>query len=593
MAVRVPLYLNQPDGIFYPQIYEMDNNAVQVIHGFAPYAYGYDPSVNLEVDTANGTLLGNQPFTDTYYVAGAYSTRVDRFATEAETANIVLTTDNYNRLRLVIDSVSNPTGDTNSLQYPLYLYNTGSGNDIDTHLRTMSRNDFVDTFVTPALQAMDSGGFYDGTLNKEQNGHYFMTTSSNPSNATLVSTTPVAINSEANASAYTASGIPEAVKQTIDINYYIAKVNHPSTSFDVYDSEQGTYDLPLYFDAGDEQIKQHTPTTWAQLLGPFLRYHLAATGSGYNYTYNINGSGQSKGTSYVDTRLTNSSTYEQRYVNTDDYRTQEFPNGTQTTVSGSTKTVYFERGGSPSYGATANPSGSVTEGQSVTFTLTTQNVLDGTSFNYAITGITAADISSGSLTGSVTLSGGNGSTTITLVGFDGSESETATCTFTTPGGNRTASVTITDLVETVSLEGSIAAPESNADFPISDGSMQLGWRFQSSGTISDYNNDRSPTDVTSGHTPWVNQSPPTGSYWIRASIQSQSDPSSQSFASSPSALNTWQATTATRTFLFTDNRAAASYATANVVLKIEIATDSGGSNIVATGYYENNYDGAA
>ena len=89
---------------------------------------------------------------------------------------------------------------------------------------------------------------------------------------------------------------------------------------------------------------------------------------------------------------------------------------------------------------------------------------DGTNFNYAITGITAADISSGSLTGTVTISSGTGSTSITLVGFDGTESETATCTFSTPGGDRVTSVSVVDLVETVSLEGSIASP-SNAMRP--------------------------------------------------------------------------------------------------------------------------------
>ena len=39
--------------------------------------------------------------------------------------------------------------------------------------------------------------------------------------------------------------------------------------------------------------------------------------------------------------LTNSSTYEQRFVNADDYRTQEFPNGTQTTITVLTKKFFI------------------------------------------------------------------------------------------------------------------------------------------------------------------------------------------------------------------------------------------------------------
>ena len=600
MAIRRPLAVQPNDGDPAGlQIFEMAGGGVTNIHKFATYAYGQDPSVNIEINGSNGTLMSGQPFVDTYYVAGAYSTRVDRFATAAETANIVLTTDNYNRMRYVVDSVSLPTGDTNNTQYPLYLYNpvgtygADNPNNVNTHMRAMSRQDFIDTFVIPGLNQMVADGFYNGTQNKEQNGTLFLTTSSNPSNATLVSNTPAAVNSEANVAAYTASGIPEAVKQTNDVNYYVAKVDFPATAYELYDNVLLTWDLPLYFNAGDEMVYQHTPTSWANLLGPWLRYYMATSNSGYNYSYNLS-SGTQKGSTYVDTRLTNSSTYQQRFVNANDYRTQEFPNGTQTTISGSSKALYIQRAGTPTYGASANPSTSVNEGASVTFTLSTTNVLDGTNFSYAITGITAADISSGSLTGTVTTSSGTASTTITLAIDGTTEGETATCTFTTPSGNRAASVTVTDVAETVSLEGTIAAPETSSGFPISDGAVQMGWLFESDGDVGEYNSEGvSPFIVYTGHADWVNVSPPVNSYWIRASIQSQTASGSQSFASSPAALNTWLPLSTSRSFLFTDNRTAASYSEANVVLKIEIADDAAGSNIIATGYYRNNYDGGA
>lgn len=597
MAVRRPLTLEQPTGIIQPQIYQMIDELIDNVHGFATYAYAQDPSVNLEVDTANGTLMGGQPFVDTYYVAGVYTTRVDRFATEAETADIVFTTDNYNRLRLVNDTVVLPSGDTNNFQYPLVLWNETYGydvtnanaDDLETHLRAMTRADFIDTFVTPALDRMETDGFYNGTQNIEQNGTHFITTSSNPSNATLVSNTPLAVNSEANVSAYTASGIPEAVKQTIDINYYIAKVDFPATAYDLYDSDQSSYDLPLYFDAGTETIKQHTPTSWANLLGPWLRYYMATTGSGYNYTYNLTGTGNQKGSTYVDTRLTNSSTYQQRYVGLDDYRTQEFPNGTQTTVAGSQKALYLERGGTPSYGASANPSGSVTEGGSVTFTLTTNNVLDGTTFNYAITGITAADIFSGSLTGTVTISGGSGSTTITLVASDGTETETATCTFTTPGGNRTAQVTVVDLTESVSLEGTQVSPEFDASFPVSSGNINIGWRFNADGTVEDYNSAVGGYD-SFGHLDWVNTSPtPQGSYWIRFTV----DYNDSNATLDSGTIGSWVSLGVNQEFRYNDSTTAGSYGSVALRHKVEIATDSSGTTIVATGYYQNQWDGGA
>ena len=443
MAVRTPLLLDAPDGEPQFQIFEMGATDISNIHAFAPYAYGNNssgPSAKLEVNTANGTLMSGQPFVDTYYIAGTYTTRVDRYSTEAETPNISMSTDNYNRLRVVYDSVSLPTGDTNNLQYPLYLWNDGT----TTQLRTMSNQDFIDTFVQPALNALD---IWSASTTNQQQGTYFLTTSASPANATLVSATPVAVNSEANIAAYTSGGIPEAQKQTIDTNYYLAQVNYAPTSYAVWDNDIGRYDLPLYYDAGTENIRQHTATTWANLLGPFLRYYLATSGSGYDIIYSLS-SGNQRGSTYTDTRVTPTGTgYTTRFVNSNDYRTQEFPTGTASTISANTKRFYIDRGGVPSYGASVNPTGSVDEGQVVTFTLTTTNVLDGTTFNYAITGITAADISSGSLTGTVTISSGTGSTTITLVAADGTENETATCTFTTPGGNRVASVTVNDIAE--------------------------------------------------------------------------------------------------------------------------------------------------
>ena len=645
----------------------------------------------------------------------------------------------------------------------MYLHNDGG----TIQLRAMSRQDFIDTFVTPGLGAIEAGGFYNAANGSAQAGTYYLSTNLTPAGGTAVSTTPGAVNSVANVSAYTASQIPEAQKQTNDTNYYLIKNTPDPTSFTAYTAEFG-YGLPLYFDAGTETIKTHNATTWANLLNPFLRYYFATTNSGYWYEYNLT-SGTQKGTTYTDERLSGTSTYEQRFVNADDYRTQEFPTGTASTIAANTKRLYINRGSGSSYVATA-PS-SVTEGNTLTFTLTTSNVTDGTTFAYVISGITAADISSGNLTGNITVNSNVGTTSVVLSPDSlNSESETATITITTPAGNRTASTSITEAglsdfpdaalgnwgtesrtitgqtvgtaasarcylevlnnvaggeieietltannsaagtpfsalmnvtggytsaatiearyvatygdiigdghvpadasggssvngtwytiaqngtrnfewqaeattpnagtdvgeraasnvyfeirisqtglptatktsttktiqldasaagaAETVSLEGTIASPELNSSFPFSDGSLQLGWKFATNGGIADYNNDGSPTDQNSGHTPWVNTNPnaPSGSYWIRASIQSQSDSGSQSFTNSPSALNTWLALSSLRSFLFEDNRTSATYADANVVLKIEIASDSGGSNIVATGYYRTNYEGGA
>ena len=336
MTARLGLIMEAPDGEPFLQIQEMPTQGMNAIHDFASYVLSTNPAVRLEVDTANGTLMSGQPFVDTYYIAGAYTTRVDRFSTEAETPNVSQATDNYSRLRIIRDTPSLPTGDANNLQYPLYLYDDNG----TTQLRTMTRQDFIDSFVTPALSRVLTSAYFDGSTGQGNGGIYFLTTSTNPANGTLVSNTPVAVNGVADLAAYTSSGIPEGVNNT-NINYYIAKCTPDPISFSIYNID--TFDLPIYFDAGVEQIKVHTPTSWANLLNPFLRYYTGNTGTGYTVDYNMSGNGAQVGTTYTDTRRTPTGTgYTTRYVNTNDYRTQEFPTGTASTISANTKRLYVE-----------------------------------------------------------------------------------------------------------------------------------------------------------------------------------------------------------------------------------------------------------
>ena len=63
-----------------------------------------------------------------------------------------------------------------------------------------------------------------------------------------------------------------------------------------------------------------------------MRHHTVNT-TGSRITYSINGSGANTGTGMADKRLDGGGFYETRFVGDDDYRTQEFPNGTAQTVS--------------------------------------------------------------------------------------------------------------------------------------------------------------------------------------------------------------------------------------------------------------------
>ena len=328
MAVRTPLYMAPPVGIEpYKQLSPYNATMTLQLRELAGYAFSTNPNPRIEINGTNGNPVSGQPFTDTWQSSGAYTTRVDRFSTAGETPNIFQVTDNYSRIRVVYAAATLPTGDTNNTQYPLYLYDpVGSGNDADFQLRAMSVTDFIDTFVLPVLDQFGGGG---STLAK--GGTYYFTTSPSPANATLASATPAAINNEANVAGYSASAIPTV--NNITTNYYVAKVNYSPTTSGLYDNP--IYDLPLYFDAGTESIKHHSPASWAALLSPFLRFYLGGGSSQHTISYNVDGAdGVTAGSIFTDTRIVSpGSTFNTRYVNTNDYRTQEFPTGTATVIS--------------------------------------------------------------------------------------------------------------------------------------------------------------------------------------------------------------------------------------------------------------------
>lgn len=300
MAVRTPLKL---DG---SNLREMTTAEIEAIQTEAVRLYGNNPSVTLGVVTSGGDL-GN--LSDTRLIAGAGTTDVTNFDTEAETPDVSTTTVTYNRFDLNYDtSESDWTNATYS--YPLYY----DGSD----LREMTATDFADTFIYPAIDDLTSGS--TGTA---QAGTYQISTSTSVSGSTLISSTPVFIDTRANAAAYTAGGIPETQDQPTTItNYYLHRINAAS---------QGSFELPICYTKSGTNLYQTPSATLEDALETMIRYY-AAEITGTKISYNINGSGNNRGSAMVDTKL-DGSTYLQRYVNTNDYRTQEVPSGSAGTIS--------------------------------------------------------------------------------------------------------------------------------------------------------------------------------------------------------------------------------------------------------------------
>ena len=301
MAVRKPLFNNSNN------LQEMTTTQVAEIVDQVAYQYGSDPSVTLSVVSSSGNL---GTLSDTRLQAGAYSTSTTAFPSEGTTAEPSTVTVNYSKISSTNASVSTPTADTGKT-WPIYYTDTGE-------IRAMSITDVKDTFIHPAIDQLVSG-----STTTQQAGTYQISTSTSVTGNTLVSSTPVFTDTRANTSAYTASGIPETLDQPTTLqNYYLHKIDNGSSP---------TYTSPMFIDSSND-IKEFATGTFEALLKEWIRYTAVSSTDGYTIVYGYS-SGNNRGSGMGDTRLNGSGNYQTRFVNTNDYRAQEFPNGSATTVN--------------------------------------------------------------------------------------------------------------------------------------------------------------------------------------------------------------------------------------------------------------------
>jgi hypothetical protein len=297
MAVRQPLYYNSSN-----QIQAMTTAMVDEIVDQIVYQYSQNPSVTLSVVGSSGSL---DAMSDTRLQAGAASTSATAFPSEATTAEPSVVTVSYDKITETRATVT-PTADTGKI-WPVY-YNSSN------QIQAMNLQDVKDTFLHPAIDLLSSGS--TGT---QQGGTYHITTSS----AGAVSATAVFANTQADTSAYTAGGIGETLDQPTTLtSYYLHQLAGSDTS----------YTLPLFV-TGSDMLQSFPEATFESLIQEWIRYTAVSSTDGYSISYNINGSGNNRGSGMADTRLNGSGNYQTRFVNTDDYRAQEFPNGTATTIN--------------------------------------------------------------------------------------------------------------------------------------------------------------------------------------------------------------------------------------------------------------------
>jgi len=304
MAVRQPLYYNSGN------LQEMTTAQVAEIVDQVVYQYSLNPSVSLSVVGSGGSL---DAITDTRLQAGATSTSATAFPSEATTAEPSVVTVTYDKISETRASVT-PTTDTGTT-WPVYYTSSGQ-------VQSMTLTDVKDTFLHPAIDLLSAA-----TTTSQQAGTYHINTSTTVSGSTEVSgsNTAIFVDTQADTSLYTAGGIGETLDQPKNVtSYYLFKVDGSNTSFTA----------PLFVE-GSNNLQTYPDATFKSLMQEWIRYTAVSSTDGYSLSYNIgtSGSGNTRGSGIADTRLNGSGNYQTRFVNTDDYRAQEFPNGTPTTIN--------------------------------------------------------------------------------------------------------------------------------------------------------------------------------------------------------------------------------------------------------------------
>ena len=315
MAVRRPLYNNSGN------IQEMSDAMIDDIIQFCIFKHQTSLPVSLSVDSSNTGNLSD--ITDSRLQAGAQSTSASAFPNEATTAEPSVVNVTWNRITQQVSTVHQTLYPDDGKRYPVYF-------DSQNNIQAMNAQDMKDTFIHPAFDIISST---DTTT--QQAGTYYISTSTTPGTGTnrsvLVSSNPVYTDTRADTSAYTAGSIPETQDQPTNITSYYLHRN------DFASNPVPSMTLPLYI-RGDNDLQEYPTTgfpTFDQTIENFMGHTAGYSTDGYTLRYEIGTStaNYTKGSGIADTRLNGSGNYQTRFVNADDYRAQEFPDGSPTTIN--------------------------------------------------------------------------------------------------------------------------------------------------------------------------------------------------------------------------------------------------------------------
>lgn len=306
MAVRSPLYYSTGN------LREMSSTKVNEVITQTIYQYSLNPSVVLTVSSPNNVSPNIGTMDDTRLIAGATSSNPSAFPNPPDTTT---KTVNRNYVAQTVQTVSAATNSFRDLGYSRPMYWNGSA------IVPMTDQDIKDTFIFPAALKLGLA-----TTTTDQGGTYRVHTSSSLSGHTLVessgSSNAIYSDTRADASLYDTVNETADQPQTIQ-DYFLFKINGLNAS----------YSAPISNLTVNDKFQTLSKSNFGSLLQQYIR-HAVANESGYQLSYNIGttGSGVIRGSGMSDTKL-DSQTRNTKRINSNDYRSQDVPSGSPTTIN--------------------------------------------------------------------------------------------------------------------------------------------------------------------------------------------------------------------------------------------------------------------
>lgn len=324
MAVRRPMWIDQTTG--QPRSFTTaELSAIRQEAGRRCFS-----GTSLSRKGTNDANLNG--INDSRLQAGAYTSNATTYQNPADTSTVNVTYDYVDQTVL-----TGILGQTWKDQFPLFTpanvlrpcyYEAGN-------LKVMTKQDVMDTFVYPAITAKHSST----TDNVNQFGYYFSSTTTSPTGGSNISTSVIYADTRANAGAYVAGSIPNTLDQPTTItNYYLSRTNGTAMA------ANWTGRLPAFIGSTGNLYHPHSSTTlgavdFSELFWGWLeKYFQEANESavGYRLRYQLAASSPAtgavtRGSGMTDTKL-NSQTTLYRFVNADDYRSQDVPAGSAASI---------------------------------------------------------------------------------------------------------------------------------------------------------------------------------------------------------------------------------------------------------------------